>query len=115
MGESLHGCWGDAEGDARNGVEDADRGVDSGDVAENAWPDPVFFEGVNVFAEGAAAVCALELVAVNFERSGFGDGESESESERGGWGWGMRCLPRCSSRAFAYPSLSLHASPIPRS
>lgn len=52
VGEALHCSGGDAEWDRGFGVEDEGRGVDLGDVPEDAGPDAVFLVGFDVLEEG---------------------------------------------------------------
>ncbi len=62
MGETLHGGWGDADGDGVAGTPNGDGGVDERYVAQDAGPDAVFAVGSGVFEEGGSRVGAFVVV-----------------------------------------------------
>lgn len=60
--EALHSRRRHAQGDTVRMAEESDRGVDAGDVAQDARADAVFGVGVEVLAQRGAAVGALVVV-----------------------------------------------------
>ncbi len=62
MCETLHRCWGHADGYAVLSAEEGDGGGDLGHVPQYAGADAVFGVGGGVFEEGGAGVSPFVVV-----------------------------------------------------